>query len=223
MEEILKEIDKLHLDYLSEEWVESIFASEFLEYAEMPNDYEVSIEYDDIKSIFLNIISAVQEWLNNNPENGEDKSWTRLSPQIKHLNLLALLGYFIDFGGKNILTREHRNNAILASRLYYKLLCIPGYKAYHIYHSQLFTQSLVCLNYPKTVCINENNYLNTKELTCEVNSLIKELGHLVNNLREIIPNLHLSPNDMNFEDIVSNLVDITGGAIVNKLHIGTVL
>ncbi|XP_045447680.1 uncharacterized protein LOC123656001 [Melitaea cinxia] len=222
MEEILKEIDKLHLDYLSEEWIESIFASEFLEYAEMPNDYEVSIEYDDIKFIFLNIINAVQEWLNNNPENGEDKSWTQLSPQIKHQNLLALLGYFIDFGGKNILTREHRNNAILASRLYYKLLCIPGYKAYHIYHSQLFTQSLLCLNYPKAVCINENNYFNTKELTCEVNSLIKELGHFVYNLREIIPNLHLSPNDMNFEDIVSNLLDITGGAIVNKLHIDKV-
>ncbi|CAH2108291.1 unnamed protein product [Euphydryas editha] len=222
MEDILKEIKKLRLDFLSEEWVESIYQSEFLEYGEIPNDYEISIEYDDIKSIFLHIMSAIDVWLNNNLENGEDKSWTQLSPLIKHQNLLALLGYFIDFGGKNILTREHRNNAILASRLYYKLLCIPGYKAYHIYHSQLFTQSLVCLNYPKAMCDNEDNYFNTKELTREVNSLIKELGHFVNNLREIIPNLHLSPSDMNFEDILSNLVDITGGAIVNKLNIDKV-
>ncbi|XP_047530074.1 condensin-2 complex subunit D3-like isoform X2 [Vanessa atalanta] len=219
MEEVLRELNKLRLDNLIEEWVQAIYESEFLEFSEIPADYENSVEYVDIKSVFHSAMNAIDAWLNTNLDNEEERSWTVLSHQIKHQHLLALLAYYIDFGGKNVVSREHRNNAIHASRLYYKLLCIPGYKAYNIYHSQLFTHSLVCLNYPKAMCDNEENYFNAKELTCEVNSVIKELGYFVNDLRQIIQNLHLTSNDMNFEDIVSNLVDITGGAIVNKLNI----
>ncbi|XP_050346947.1 condensin-2 complex subunit D3-like [Nymphalis io] len=219
MEEILRELDKLRLDNLIQEWVEAIYESEFLEFSEIPSDYENSLEYIDIKSIFRNIMNAIDAWLNTNLDNEEERSWTVLSHQIKHQNLLALIAYHIDFGGKNIMSREYRNNAIFASRLYYKLLCIPGYKAYNIYHSQLFTHSLLCLSYPKAMCDNVENEFSAKDLACEVNSVIKELGYFVNDLRQIIQNLHLTSSDMNFEDIMSNLVDITGGAIVKKLNI----
>lgn len=220
MEDILCEISKLRLDCLNEEWVQSIFDSEFLEFGEIPCDYEDVLESIEIKSVFQSIMTTIDDWLNSENSKEEEKSWTVLSHQIKHQNLLALLAYYIDIGGKNVVSKDHRSNALLASRFYYKLILIPGYKAYHIYHSQLFAHSLLCFSYPKGMCDNEESYFNSKELAREVNCIIKELTYLVQDLRGIITNLHLIPSDMNFEDILSNLVDITGGAIVNKLHIG---
>ncbi|CAH0714397.1 unnamed protein product, partial [Brenthis ino] len=219
MEDILNELYKLRLDCLSDDWVQNIFDSEFLEYGEIPGEYEDILESLEIKTVFRTTMSAIDTWLTSDFSNEEEKSWTVLSHQVKHQSLLALLAYYIDFGGKNVVSKEHRNKALLASRFYYKLISIPGYKAYHIYHSQLFAHTLLCLSYPKAVCESEETYFNAKELTREVNSIIKELSYLVKDLRGIISNLHLTSNDMNFEDILSNLVDITGGAIVNKLNI----
>lgn len=220
MEDILSELHKLRLDSLSDEWVQNIFDSEFLEYGEIPGEYEDILESLEIKAVFRTTMSAIDTWLTSDFNNEEEKSWKVLSHQVKHQSLLALLAYYIDFGGKNVVSKEYRNKALLASRFYYKLISIPGYKAYHIYHSQLFALSLLCLSYPKAMCESEETYFNAKELTREVNSIIKELSYLVKDLRGIISKLHLTSNDMNFEDILSNLVDITGGAIVNKLNIG---
>ncbi|CAG9578741.1 unnamed protein product [Danaus chrysippus] len=219
MAEILNEINKLCLESLSTDWVDSVYNSEFLEFGDLPEEYESLLESLDIKTIFQDTMNACDSWLDPNFNDGEERSWSVISHQIKHQSLLSLLAYFIDNGSKNVLTKEHRNNAILAARVYYKLLLIPGYKVYHIYHSQLFAHSLVCLSFPKTMCDNEDNYFNARELSCEVNYLIKKLGKFVTDLKTIIETLQLKPSDMNFEDIMSNLVDITGGAIVNKLNI----
>ncbi|XP_039751087.1 condensin-2 complex subunit D3-like isoform X2 [Pararge aegeria] len=221
MENVLEKLYELQLDHLNDEWVDGIFYSEFMEFGELPAEYESVLESMDLRATFRSIMKAINAWLRNESDD-EERSWTHLSNQVKHQNLLAVLAYFIDVGSKNVTSKEHRNNAILACRVYFKLLSIPGYKAYHIYHSQLFAHSLLCLSYPKSMCDNEDNYFNTRELTLEVDSVIKELGNYVSELRAIIKDLHLNPNDMNFEDILSNLVDITGGAIVNKLHIDKV-
>lgn len=218
MQRVIEEIGNLRLDVLDEAWVQGIFYSEFLEFGEFPSEYDGILDSLDIKSVFQSIMKSIDRWLND--ETDEDKSWAALSQFVEHQKLLAILAYYIDHGTKNVLTKEYRNNALLASRVYYKFLSISGYKAYHIYHSQLFAHSLACLGFPKLMCDKEANYYNTKELTREVNSLIKELRYFVLDLRAIIESLQLNPTDMNFEDILSNLVDITGGAIVNKLNVG---
>lgn len=220
MSHVVNKLNKLGLEFLDYGWVQAIFDSEFLEFEELPTLYENSTESVDLKSTFKDIMKAIDVWLSSETYSIEEKSWAFLSQQIDHKRILALLAYYIDLGCKNIITKEYRNNALLACRVYYKLLSIPGYKAYHIYHSQLFVHSLACLGFPKAMCDSENNFFNTKELTFEVNSVIKQLSLFVVDLRTIIKQLQLSPSDMNFEDILSNLVDITGGAIVNKLHVG---
>lgn len=213
------ELNNLCLNYLDHGWVKAIYDSEFLEFSDLPPEYETAIESLDIRSTFRNIIKSIDDWLSSETESDEEKSWAILSNLIEYKKLLVILAYFIDVGCKYVLTKEYRNNALLASQVYYKLLTIPGYKAYHIYHSQLFTQSLQCLSFPKSMC-EADTHLNTRELTKEVNLIIKELQYFVSNLRAVVENLQLTPSDMNFEDILSNLVDITSGAIVNKLHIG---
>ncbi|KAI5642712.1 condensin-2 complex subunit D3 isoform X1 [Phthorimaea operculella] len=215
MMEVVEELNTLRLDVLVEEWVQGIYYSEFLEFGEFPPEYETILESLDIPSVFKSIMRTIDCWLNS--EYDEEQSWAALSQHVEHQKLLALLAYYIDYGTKNIVTKEHRNNAILGARLYYKFLAIPGYKAYHIYHSQLFAHSLMCLGFPKKLCENEDNYFNSKELTKEVNSILKELRSFVLDLRAIADTLQLNPSDMNFEDIINNLVDVTGGAIVNKL------
>lgn len=216
--EIVEKLRDLHLGILDPDWVQSIYYSEFLEFSDLPQEYESVLESLEIQSVFRNIMQAIEIWLSFDSE--EDKSWAALSPHVGHQKLLAILGYYIDHGTKNVLTKEYRNNALLASRLYFKFMSISGFKAYHIYHSQLFAHSLACLGFPKAMCDREDNYYNTKQLAKEVNSVIKELQPFVNDLRAIIESLQLNPSDMNFEDILSNLVDVTGGAIVNRLNVG---
>ncbi|XP_028174411.1 uncharacterized protein LOC114363018 [Ostrinia furnacalis] len=219
MDQVLNELKNIHLDCLDDDWVQGIYYSEFLEFGEISTEYEAAIDaQDNIRSVIKKIMKSFDEWLNTE-DSVEEKSWAALSTHVRHQKLLAIIAYYIDQGSKNVVSKEYRNNALLASRLYYKLLSIPGYKAYHIYHSQLFAHSLGCLGFPKIMCDNEENYFNTKELTREVNSVIRELRNFVIDLRAIIEKLQLNSNDMNFEDILSNLVDITGGAIVNKLNI----
>lgn len=220
MYEILNKIELLQLYNLSEDWVKAIFDSEFLEFEELPAEYENGCQDSQLQNICLEIMLSIDSWVNSEPTNNEEKSWAKLSHEIQHEKLLAILAYYIDYGNKNLINNESRYNALLASRLYYKLLTIPGYKAYHIYHSQLFVNSLVCLCFPKTLCENEESYLNIRELTREVNDTLRALQEFARDLSMVIQTLQLKPNDMNFEDILSNLVDITGGAIVKKLNVG---
>ncbi|XP_063362383.1 uncharacterized protein LOC134651237 isoform X2 [Cydia amplana] len=215
---VTHKLDYLRLAELDNGWVEAIYFSEFLEFGEFPEQYALILENVEIRSVFRKIMSAVDEWLRDSSTE-EEKSWALLSREVNPRKLLAFLAYYIDNGSKNIMSHEHRNTALLAARVYFKMLSIPGYKAYHIYHSQLFAQSLGCLGYPKIICENEDNYFNLKQLTREVNSVIKEVASFVKALRAVIEALHLNPTDMNFEDILSNLVEFTGGAIVNKLDI----
>ncbi|CAG4975499.1 unnamed protein product [Parnassius apollo] len=217
--EFLHKLQNLQLDSLSEEWVEAIFNSEFLEFGDLPPEFESALEAFEIHSVLIEIMLSLDSWLNEEPSISGEKSWAILSHQTHHQKLLCILAYFIDYGNKNVLIKEHRDNALLASRLYYKLLSIPGYKAYHIYHSQLFVHSLACLSFPKAMCDNEDNYFNARELTYEVNATIKELKYYVSDLKKVIQSLQLKVHDMNFEEILSNLVDITGGAIVVRLNI----
>lgn len=218
MIEIVENLDRLHLDILDPDWVQSIYYSEFLEFGDLPSEYESALEAVNVRSVFKSTMRAIESWLCTNGK--EDKSWADLSHHVEHEKLLAILGYYIDHGTKNVLTKEYRKNALLASRLYFKFMSISGFKAYNIYHSQLFAHSLACLGFPKAMCDREDNYFNTKELAKEVNSLIMELQPFVTDLQAITESLHLNPSDMNFEDILSNLVDVTGGAIVNKLNVG---
>ncbi|XP_047984801.1 LOW QUALITY PROTEIN: uncharacterized protein LOC125225234 [Leguminivora glycinivorella] len=215
---VTNQLDYLRLAELDNGWVEAIYFSEFLEFGEFPEQYALILENVEIRSVFRKIMSGVDEWLSDS-NSDDEKSWAVLSREVNPRKLLAFLAYYIDNGSKNIMSHEQRNTALLAARVYFKMLSIPGYKAYHIYHSQLFAQSLGCLGYPKILCENEDNYFNLKQLTREVNSVIKEVASFVKALRAVIEGLHLHPTDMNFEDILSNLVEFTGGAIVNKLDI----
>lgn len=217
MMEVVEKLNDLNLDFLDLDWVDGIYYSEFLVFGDLPEEYESTLEFPQIHYVFRNIIQAIGSWLSD--DSTEDKSWASLSHHVNYQKLLAVLGYYIYRGSQDVHIAECRTNALLASRLYLKFLSIPGFKAYHIYHSKLFANSLSCLGFPKAMSDQENKY-NKKTLAKDVNSVIKELQPFVVDLRSIIESLQLNPDDMNFEDILSNLVDVTGGAIVSRLNVG---
>ncbi|XP_050673805.1 condensin-2 complex subunit D3-like isoform X2 [Leptidea sinapis] len=216
--QVFEEIEKLHLDSLNDEWVQSVYDSEFMEFGDLPPEYESAIESneDDVRIIFENIVNLIEDLVNRDSD-----TLTRISTEIKHQRLSALIGFYINDGNKNILISDSRNNALWASRLYYKLLVIPG-QTYHVYHSQLFTHSLSCLKFPKAVCDLEGTCFMGMRLLNEVNLIIKNLSGFVNDLRNVVQKLDLNPGEVNFEEILQNLVDITGGAILYKFNVDKV-
>ncbi|XP_068632402.1 condensin-2 complex subunit D3-L [Battus philenor] len=217
MMEVVDKLEQLRLDNVNEEWAQAIFDSEFLEFADLPPDFENVLDSYELKTVLIGIIESIDYWLDT--DISEEKSWARLSQEIQHQKLLGILAYYIDYGNKNVINKEHRNNAVLASHLYYKLLSIPGYNAYNIYHSQLFVHTLSCLSFPKAMCDNEDNYFNSRELVKEVNLMLKTLKDFIVNLKRVMLTLQIRPTDMNFEDILGCLVDVTGGSFLNKLNI----
>lgn len=234
MEQVVNKIGKLCLDDLDNSWVEAIYFSEYLEYGEIPAEYASILKRIKIQPIFRSIMKAVESWLSTETDdNDTEKTWATLSRQFQSRNLLAILGYNIHEGTKNVMNEKLRSKALISARLYFKLLSIPGFMAYNIYHSQLFAHSLACVGFPKIICDKyderskskddkgkENRITNMQELREQVNFLIKQLQLFVIDLRAIIEQLQLGPNDMNFEEILNNLVEVTGGAIVNKLNVG---
>lgn len=110
----------------------------------------------------------------------------------------------------------------MAVRVYYKLLTIPGYKAYEMYHSQLFALTLMCFSIPKTLCDNENKFRNRRDLKEQVNFAIGKLKDISEDLKHIIGTLKLGPDDMNFEDILANLLEVTGGTALDRFTIGKI-
>lgn len=234
MEQVINKIEQLRLVELDNAWVDAIYLSEYLEFGEVPAKYDSILKKIKLLPIFRSIMNAVESWLSMESDADEEKSWASLSRQVAYRKLLAVLGYCIYRGTKYVINEPLRSKALVAARVYFKLLSIPGYMAYNIYHSQLFAHSLACVGFPKTICDKydeqkanpkskddqEDKIANIQELKEQVNALIKQLQLFVIDLRAIIAQLQLGPNDMNFEDILNNLVDVTGGAIVNKLNVG---
>ncbi|XP_047019408.1 condensin-2 complex subunit D3-like isoform X2 [Helicoverpa zea] len=215
---LINQLNTLRLDYLDHGWVQAIYNSEFLEFDDLPPEYENIMEALELTTLFKDIIRSTENWLNSEEIPPNERTWAQLSHLIPYKKILAIIAYYLDRGCKNIDIREYRNEALLASRVYYKLLSIPGYKAYNIYHSQLFAQSLTCLVFPKTMSLHRSN-LSPRALTSELNSLLADLVAYVADLKAVVGSLHLSPTDMNFEDILSNLVDVTSCDIVTKNNI----
>lgn len=220
MQQLLNELNLLKLESLDDEWVQEIYNSEFLEITDFPSEYEIILDSVDITNVFVKIIKKIEVWLGNNKTPAKEKSWATLSHKINHERLLTLLFYYIDYGTKNVNIKEYRDNALLAARVYYKLLSIPGFKAYKIYHAQLFVNSLGCLNFPVGMLENDDSNISIGDQVRDVNRVIKSLSQYVNDLQVVLVNLQLKSTDMNFEEILNNLLDITGCAIVNKLNIG---
>ncbi|GBP44638.1 Condensin-2 complex subunit D3 [Eumeta japonica] len=209
--QLIKELRVLNLETLDAEWTERMFDSEFLQCEEIPSDYEAILENENIQAALENAITA----LSDDPQ----FSWADLSNILEYRKLLALLFYFIDFGHKNVFTKEYRDRALSAARLYYGFLSISGYKAYGIYHPQLLTCSLVCFNFPRVMADYAENCNDVRDVSRELNRLVKQLHLLIWDLQKVMRDLQLQPSDFNFDEILNSLLDVTNTPISLKFNI----
>lgn len=218
MYRVLGEIDKLSLNSLPGDWVNSVFYFEFTGFEDIPSDYENILASIDIENVFARLLKYLDEG-----EDSDENTWATLAPIVPIRNLLAVVGHFIKYGTDHVTSREYKENALLAARVYFRLLMIPGAKAYNIYHSQLFAHSISCLGFPKLMCEKRYEYKSNEQLSSEVKFVLKKLSDYVVDLKAIVLQLKLTPADINYEEILANLIDVTGGAITQSLNVGKYL
>lgn len=210
---ILSEISELSLELIPTDWVDSVFAKEFTDFEEIPSEYLESLESLDVRNVFESLLDCVDEVKNTN-----ETALASLSDVFSNRNLLALLCRFLRYGTDNVTIREHRVNALLAARLYFRFLMLNGAKAYSIYHSRLFAHSISCLGFPKLMCEKSDSYKTNNMLSNDINIVVRELSQYVDELKETVLLLQLTPVDMDFEIILSNLIDVSGSSITQMLH-----
>lgn len=211
MDGVTDDLSNLQLLCLPNNWVDRVFLSEFAAFDDIPEEYQNVLDNVEIKSVFEDLLESISEVDLN------VITWADLSLEIPLRQLLAVIGYHIKLDLEGVFSSDHRDTALLAARVYFRFLLIPGSSGYNVYHSKLFAQSISCLGFPKLMCERGNKFSSNKQLTAEVNNLLQALEYYVIDLQEIILKLKLKPTDINFEDILSNLLDVAGGSITQNI------
>lgn len=213
MQKTLDSLIEFDLNLLPDDWVQKVFDGEFIESFELPDEYGSYLEVIKIKSALQGVINHLDKWM---MFENEEKSWTSLSQCLSYNKILALIFHLVDSGVKNVHIEEERSTAIVSARLYFKLLSIPGYNAFNIYHSQLFMCCVNCLKFLKELLNQDGYYSTTHEFIQEVNRLSRNLKEFLNDLLDILKPINLKIHDETFEEVMGCLVDITSVATIHK-------
>lgn len=157
---VLDAIYDFQLELLSEDWVDSVWSSDFSGENVIPDEYLLQVEDKDFSECMLQLIAAIKNWKGNGrdsfvssdsrsnspPPESIRKTWQALSEcKIDHKPLLCLLSTFFRSDTNELKDDRQRHLAFTACRLYLNLVSIPGALAFNVFHSILFDQALMVL------------------------------------------------------------------------------
>ncbi|CAK9810096.1 Condensin-2 complex subunit D3 [Anthophora plagiata] len=223
--ESLKIFDYFKYSDLNEDWIQSIWDTEFMMYNEPPDEYLMFLDSEDMRLLLHETCIVVKAWLEdgtdqNNVDNCSEISWnTLIIMDIKVRALLAILGYIIKKGQSKVADVESRESCLYATSLYFVLLAIPGSNAFNVFHPNLYQQAIETLRVSsdllQPLVKKRNKTMNVDDLNMmdeSVNESIilssNEKEILIQNLNTIICNLIMMIKSFWFKDHMHSL-DIT--------------
>ncbi|XP_076233511.1 condensin-2 complex subunit D3 isoform X2 [Calliopsis andreniformis] len=150
--ESLKIFDDFKFSDLNEDWIQSVWDTEFMIFNEPPDEYLMFLESEDMKLLLHESCIVVKACLTegrnqNDPEhNCSEISWnTLIIMDVKVRALLAVLGYVMKSGQCKDADEGSRQLCMYATNLYFVLLAIPGSSAFNVFHPNLYQRAIETL------------------------------------------------------------------------------
>ncbi|KAK0082085.1 hypothetical protein PV325_011103 [Microctonus aethiopoides] len=224
--------EKFKLDELDRSWVKSIWDNDFITFDDLPSDYMMFVETEDMEILLRDTCTTVKNWICKNKDvNSEERSevsWQTLCAlNVDQQGLLALLGYIIKTGQGLNADEDSRQACLHATSLYLTLLAIPGSSAYQIFHENLYQHVINTLQLAehlmppmKKSAKNidfESLYINDEEPSTSL--LQTEKITLTKGLNIIMYNMILMLNSWCMRDYVRSL-EITVHSLIEVTKLG---
>ncbi|XP_054008702.1 condensin-2 complex subunit D3-like [Hylaeus anthracinus] len=233
--ESLKIFDDFKFSDLSEDWIQSVWDTEFMIYKEPPDEYLMFLESEDMRLLLHESYIAVKTWLaedtnQNNSEHCSDISWsTLIILDVKVRALLTILGYVIKSGQEKDAERDSRQSCLYATNLYFILLAVPGSSAFNVFHPNLYQRAIETLKVNSELLQPQikkrNKTMNLDDFTIKDESVHditlspNEREALIKNLDITICSLTIMIKSFWFKDYVQSLdVTINGLLEVTKVE-----
>ncbi|XP_072749565.1 condensin-2 complex subunit D3 [Anoplolepis gracilipes] len=225
------------LDTLDEEWIKSIWDSEFLTYDEVPEDYLEYLESDDARQLLHKSRLVLKEWIVANERECETSEYSWQALMILNINIRALLatfGYIMKTGQCTEFDEDSREACLEATSLYFMLLTVPGSNAFGIYHPNLYQRAIKTLKMSESLFSSvrksgkETNVINSSiddestdcyiMLDSEKLRLVKELNRIICDLVVMLKSFRFKEHTESLDVTICMLMDITKLKMYVKSH-----
>ncbi|XP_070565322.1 condensin-2 complex subunit D3-L-like isoform X2 [Ptychodera flava] len=141
-ERTARALENLRLAELSQEFVENVWDSDFLEPEPLPPDLEQDIKENNYYVTHLHkVVSTFAPWVKSGRDSISQGFWNTLTDSgFSHRTLISLLNYFIQCPER--CSAHQKQAAALSANVYFILTSIPGSVAYKVFHPVLFQKAV---------------------------------------------------------------------------------
>ncbi|XP_033751450.1 LOW QUALITY PROTEIN: condensin-2 complex subunit D3-like [Pecten maximus] len=144
VEKTVEVLEKFELQRLQEDWVKSIWDSDFTDIDPIDIDLQNDFQEIDFHRQSLRLLQEILvDWITHKEGGQGEGFWTVLvENDIQHKHLIALLAYLIDIGQSKTADSMKKESAILSCSGYLKLLAVPGSSAFNVFHPVLYEKTI---------------------------------------------------------------------------------
>ncbi|OWF35473.1 condensin-2 complex subunit D3-like isoform X2 [Mizuhopecten yessoensis] len=146
-------LDKFELQRLQEDWVKSVWDSDFTEIDPIDIDLQNDFQENEYHCQSLRLLQeSLVDWVTHKEGEQGEGFWTVLvENDIQHKHLIALFAYLIDIGQSKTADIVKKKSALLSCSGYLKLLTVPGSSAFHVFHPVLYEKTIDMLKQWTTI------------------------------------------------------------------------
>ncbi|XP_015602262.1 condensin-2 complex subunit D3 [Cephus cinctus] len=230
--EPLQVFDSFKLNVLNQVWVKSVWDGEFLIVDDLPDEYLLHLDSEDMGVLLTDAHTVVKTWMSENLDSNQlercqrpEVSWQTLTAlNINSHSLLAVLAYLMKSGQSSMADEDSRLSCLKATSLYFMLLAVPGSNAFHVFHPNLYHKAMETFKLSKHLTAKpvkriqttdlDNFYMQDEEnistlLNLEKITLVKGLNSTMYDLIMMLKTFCMRDQLRSLEITVHSLLEIT--------------
>ncbi|XP_053384703.1 condensin-2 complex subunit D3-like [Mercenaria mercenaria] len=136
---IVELLSVIPLNKLSEEWVKSVWESDFTDAENINEEVFLDTDSSTLIETLDSILACLDHWIDDEIDEG---LWTLLvESEISLKAVISFLAHLLLVGHKKSADLTQKQIGILAGRTYCKLVLVPGSRAFNIFHPELYEKT----------------------------------------------------------------------------------